>query len=230
MYGKQSRCSMASLPRSCSRSTSTYPLLPFLTTYDLPSMFPQLESISLSDCADELAFVPLLEPPKPKKPSPKMGSRYPSQHRKVENPFPLLKELAISDIAIWTSLQGAIEKCLKNGDKSLRKIRLPGGDIAKAMSPHLLRWFSAQGVELDPYEPGELPRSTPEFQDEFYDEESRLLFEIRMEGAKGSGLDDDDEDSDAEHWEIEWPTPEIERPKPSSVLGRILRRLQRRRG
>ena len=105
---------------------------------------------------------------------------------------------------------------------------MPEGDIAEAISPHPLRWFSAQGVELDPYEPGELPRSTPESQDEFYDEESRLLFEIRMEGAKGSGLDDDDEDSDAEHWEIEWPTPEIERPKPSSVLGRILRRLQRR--
>ena len=189
-----------SAPKLQSIRLHNTPLLPFLTKHSLPSMFPQLESISLSDCADESAFVPLLEPPKPKKPSSlKKASKYPPKHRKVENPFPHLKELAISDMAIWTSLQGAIEKRLKNGDKSLRKIRLPKGDVTEVMMPHLLRWFPAQGVELDPYELGKLPRSTPEFQDEFCDEENSLFFKISIEGSDWD--DDDDDDDDDEYWE-----------------------------
>ena len=125
----------------------TTPLLPFLTTHDLPSMFPKLESVLLSGCTDESAFVPLLEPPKPKRPSSlKKASKYSPKHRKVENPFPHLKQLAISDMTIWTSLQDAIEKRLKNGDKSLRKIQLPNVEATETIMPHLRRWLPAQGV------------------------------------------------------------------------------------
>ena len=159
------------------------PLLPFLATRDLPPMFPQLESVLLSDCADESAFVHLLEPPKPTKPSAsKNTSNYPPNDPKVENPFPHLRELTISDMTIWTSLQSAIEKRLKNGNESLRKIRLPKGRATETFMPHLRRWLPRLGVELVLYEHGELPRSTLEFQDEFCDEENRLFSEIIMEG------------------------------------------------
>ena len=175
------------------------PLLPLLATHDLPSMFPQLESILLSDCTDESAFVPLLEPPKPKKPSSlKKASKYPPKHRKVDNPLPRLKELTISDMTMWASLQGAIEKRLKNGDKSLRKIQLPKEEATEVIMPHLRQWLPAQGVELVLYEPGELPRSTPEFQDKFCDEENRLFFDISMEGSE---WDDDDDDDDYDYWQ-----------------------------
>jgi len=146
------------------------PLLPFLATHSLPSMFPQLESVLLSGCVDESAFVPLLE-----------------------NTFPHLKELTISDMTIWTSLQAAIEKRLKNGKKPLRKIQLPKGDATETIMPHLRRWLPAQGIKLVLYEPGELPRSTPEFQDESCDEEDHLFFETTM---RGIGLGEDDEYGD----------------------------------
>jgi len=176
------------------------PLLPLLTTHNLPSMFPQLESALLSGCADESAFVSLLEPPKPKKPSSlKKASKYPQKHRKVENPFLNLKELTISDMTIWTSLQAAIEKRLKNGDKTLRKIQLPKGDATETIMPHLRRWLPAQGIELALYEPEDLPRSTPEFQDEPCDEENSLFFELSMGGDEWD--DEDDEDDDDYYWD-----------------------------
>jgi len=93
----------------------------------------------------------------------------------VENPFPRLKELTISDMTIWTSLQAVIEKRLKNGDKSLRKIQLPKGTMANAIVPRLRRWLPAHGIEVVSYYPEELPKSTPEFQDKLYDEENDLF-------------------------------------------------------
>ena len=154
------------------------PLLPFLATHNLPSMFPRLESVSLSDCTDESAFVSLLEPTKPS-PSKKPSKQAP-EYRKAENPFPHLKQLTISDVAIWTSLQGAIEKRLKNGGESLRKIQLPEGVATGTILPHLRRWLPPLGIELILYERGELPMSTPEFQDEFCEEEELLFSETSM--------------------------------------------------
>ena len=178
------------------------PLLPLLTLHNLPSMFPLLESVLLSGCADESAFIPLLEPPEPNKPvSLKKASKYPQNHRKVENPFPHLKELTVSDMTNWTSLQAAIEKRVKNGDKSLRKVQLPKGEATKTIMPHLRRWLPAQGIELVLYEPGELPRSTPEFQDKFCDDEDGLFQEISGEGSEWDDDDDeDDEDDDYDYW------------------------------
>jgi len=147
------------------------PLLPLLATHNLPSMFPQLESVLLSSCTDESAFVPLLA-----------------------DTFSHLKELTISDMTIWTSLQAAIEKRFKNGDKSLRKIQLPKGDATVVITPHLRQWLPAQGIELVLYEPGELPRSTPEFQDEPFDEEDRLFLEITMRGSEWGDVEDYDFD------------------------------------
>ena len=169
-----------SAPKLRSIQLHKIPLLPCLATHNLPSMFPQLKSVLLSGCADELAFVPLLE-----------------------NQFPHLGELMISDMTIWTSLQAAIEKRLKNGEKSLRKIRLPKGDATEAIIPHLRRWLPAQGIELVLYEPEELPWSTPEFQDGPCDEENSLFSWI---GVEGIGLGDDEyygEDYDDEYnfWE-----------------------------
>ena len=187
-----------SAPKLQSIQFQRTPLLPLLTKHNLPSMFPQLESVLLSGCADESAFVSLLDPPKPKKPSSlKKASKYPQKHRKVENPFPHLKELTISDMTIWTSLQAAIEKRLKNGDKSLRKIRLPRGDATETIMPHLRRWLPAQGIELALYDPEELPETAPEFQDEPCDEENALFFELSM---GGSGWDDDDDDDDDDYY------------------------------
>ena len=163
------------------RSMQLYvaPLLPILNAHDLPSIFPQLESITLSGCADESAFTQLLEPPKPNKPSSlKKASKYPPKQRKAQNPFPNLKELTVSDMTIWTSLQAAIEERLKNGDKTLRKIQLPKGEATETIMPHLRRWLPAQGIELALYEPGELAGSPPEFQDDFCDEETELFLGI----------------------------------------------------
>ena len=175
------------------------PLLPILTVHNFPSMFPQLESIALSDCTDESAFALLLEPPKPKKPSSlQKASKYPPKHRKVQNPFPNLKELRISDMTIWTSVQATIEKRLKNGDKSLKKIQLPNEEATTTIMPHLRRWLPAQGIELVLYEPGESSTSPPEFQDDFCDEEARLFVGI-MERDEWEKYDDDDDDY--EYWE-----------------------------
>jgi len=166
------------------------PLLPILNAHDFPSIFPQLESITLSGCTDELAFARLLEPFEPKKPTSSQDAL------KVQNPFPNLKEFTISDMRIWTSLQTAIEKRLENGDKSLRKIRLPkvgatdvvmsslrkfelpGIDTTKVVMLYPRRWLPAQGIELVLYESGRVPISTPEFQDDFCDDETRLLLEM----------------------------------------------------
>ena len=116
------------------------PLLPLLTSHNLPSMFPQLELVAFIDCIDESAFAPLLEPRQPGEPS-----SCPPKDRKVENPFPKLKELTVSDKENWASLQAVIEKRLKNGD------RLPKQDI-----------------ELVLYESGEWSAFAPlEIQDDF---------------------------------------------------------------
>ena len=160
-------------------------LLPILNAHDLPSIFPQLESITLSGCTDESAFAQLLEPPKPNKPpSLKKASKYPPKQRKAQNPFPNLKELTISDMTIWTSLQAAIEKRLKNGDKSLRKIRLPKGEATEAIMPHLRRWLPARGIQLVLYEPGKLGGFPPEFQDDFCDEETELFLGIARQNER----------------------------------------------
>ena len=152
------------------------PLLLLLTTHNLPSMFPKLESVLFSDCTGELALVPLLEPPKPKKPSSlKKASKHPPKVRKVENPLPHLKELAISDMKIWASLQAVIERRLQNGNKSLRKIQLPRGAATRIVVSRLHQWLPAHGIEFISYYPEELPKSTPEFLDKFCDEDYDLF-------------------------------------------------------
>lgn len=165
------------------------PLLPILTIHHFPSMFPQLESITLSGCTDESSFAHLLGQPKPKTPS--------SLQKASKYPFPNLKELTISDMTIWTSLQAAIEKRLNNGEKSLRRIRLPKEETTGGILSHLRRWLPTQGIELVLYERGELSMSTPEFQDDFCEEEANLFLEI-MERFEWEGYDEDD---DYEYWD-----------------------------
>ena len=173
------------------------PLLPLLALHDLPSMFPQLESVMFADCTDESAFIDLLEPPRPEKTSSlQKTAKYPPNHRNVGGPFPSLKELAISDLGNWTSLQAAIEKRLKDGDKSLRMIHLPKGEETEPITRHLTRWLPKQGIEFALYEPKQLCMSTPPgFQDDFCNEESRLFHEM-MDGTDW----DDEEDGDYEEY------------------------------
>lgn len=155
------------------------PLLPTLEVHNFPSMFPHLNSFTLSGCTDESAFALLLEPPEPKKPSSlQKASKYPPKHRKVQNPFPSLKELTVSDTTSWTTFQAAIEKRLKNGDKTLRKIQLPEAETAAVILSHLRRWLPAHGIELALYEPGELPVAALEFQDDFCNDETDLFLAI----------------------------------------------------
>ena len=150
-------------------------LRPILDAHHLPSIFPQLESVTSFCCTGESALVLLLEPPEPKPSSSRKAPKY----REVQNPFPNLKELTMSDTTIWTSLQAAIEKRLENGDKSLGKIRLPRvGATAKVIMLGLRQWLLAYGIELVLYEPGGVSISTPEFQDDFFDEETGLFLEI----------------------------------------------------
>ena len=158
------------------------PLLPLLTSHNLPSIFPQLESVVLLDCIDESAFAPLLELPQPMEPSSlQKAPKYPPKHRKVENPFPKLEELVISDVKNWTSLQAAIEKRLKNGDSSLRKIQMPKEEVPETIVQHLTRWLPKQGIELILYK-REFPiLAPPEFQDDFSNEEFRLFSDIMDE-------------------------------------------------
>ena len=179
------------------------PMLPLLAAHNLPSMFPQLESVLLSGCVDESAFLSLLEPPKPKKPSSlKQASKDPQKHRNVENPFPHLKDLTISDMTIWTSFLTAIVKRLTNGDKTLRKIQLPKGGAIESIVQRLREWPHVQGIEFVLYEPGGLPRSTPEFQDKPCDEEYHLFFETTMrEFEFGDEEDYEDYGEDYEDYE-----------------------------
>ena len=191
------------------------PLLPLLDSHDLPSMFPQLESIVCYFCTEESAIVPLLLPPTPKKPSSlQKASKYQPKRREVANPFPNLKELAISDMTVWTSVQAAIEKRLKNGDKSLRKIHLPKGDMPESIMSHLTRWLPKQGIELVQYESQDFPMtSIPDFHDEFFQEEV-FLFGI-VQGGDWEDDDDDDYDDDEEdfdYWEerlMDYPDYEL---------------------
>ena len=174
------------------------PLLPLLTSHDIPSMFPQLESVAFLKCIDESAFTRLLEPPQPKKPSSsKKASKYPQKHGKVENPLPKLKELTISDMMNWTSFQGVIEKRLKNGDKSLRKVQLPRGDVPDTIKRHITQWLPKQGIELVLYEFGEFHmHAPPEFQDDFTNEEFRLFSVTVAESDWDDGEDPHDYDYD----------------------------------
>ena len=114
------------------------PLIPLLTSYDFPLMFPQLESVMLIRCTDGAAFIRLLEPP-----SSKNELKYLLDPQRVDNPFPKLEELVIWDMTSWALLRGVVEKRLKNGDKSLRKICLPGwGDPSvDASMPHAAEWL-----------------------------------------------------------------------------------------
>ena len=179
------------------------PLQPVLASHYLPSIFPQLESVVLFGCSDQSAFVDLLEPPKPKNPSSlQQASKHPPNHRKVENPFPSLKELTISDVRIWTSLQATIKNRLKNGDKSLRKIWLPKGELTKTVLD-LHQWLTAQGIELVLYKPEELSTSAPVFQDYFCDKEKSIFLEVMDESdwEADNGYEDWEEDDNCEGWE-----------------------------
>ena len=173
------------------------PLLPTLQVHDFPSMFPHLNSITLSGCTDESTFASLLEPPKQKKPpSLQKASRHPPKQQKIQNPFPSLRELTVSDATSWTSFQAAIENRLKNGDKSLRKIQLPVETSGVILS-HLRRWLPAQGIELALYEREELLVFAPEFQDDFCDEETNLFHGIMEQNE----LERYEEDYEDEYWE-----------------------------
>ena len=177
-----------SAPKLQSLQFRKTPLLPLLASHNLPSMFPQLESVMFADCTNESAFIDLLEPPQPK-------------DRKVENPFPKLKELAISAMANWTSLQAAIEKRLKNDDKSLQVIHLPKEDVTGPITRHLTHWLPKQGIELVLYEPRQLQMPTPlGFQDDFCIEES-LLFAEMIDGSDWDDEEDDDYEEDHEDFE-----------------------------
>ena len=202
------------------------PLLPLLTLHHLPSMFPQLESAMFEGCNDISAFIDLLKPPQPKRPSSlQKAAKYPPKHRKVENPFPKLKELAIPDMENWASLQAAIEKRRKNGDKSLRTIHLPKKDVTEGTMRHLTRWLPKQGIELVLYEPGDLVMTTPpEFRDDFCNVESCLFDEI-MDDSELDYEEDDDVDyedyADFEDYDY-WQGRLMDRPDyelPNDYLG-----------
>ena len=161
------------------------------------------------DCTDESAFAPLLEPPQPKKPSSlQKASKYPPKRKKVENPLPQLKEIAISDMVNWTDFQAAVEKRFKNGNRSLHKIRLPKGHIPDVIMRHLTQWLPKQGVELVLYQSGELSMLTPpEFQDDFCNKEHHLFSDI-VEASEWDdeeyddyGFDYDEAYEDFDYWE-----------------------------
>ena len=151
-------------------------LLPLIALHHLPSLFPQLESAMFEDCNHELAFIGLLRPPQP--PFLQKAAKYPPKDRKVEVPFPKLKELAISDIGNWPYLWAAIECRRENGDNSLRTVHLPNGGMTGGIMRHLTQWLPKQGIKFVLYEPGELMCTPPEFQDDFCNEEVRLFREI----------------------------------------------------
>ena len=166
-------------PKLQSIRFSDTPLRPLLNLNHLPSMFPQLKSVVFKGCGDESAFINFLEPPK---------------DQEAENPFPKLEELAISNLADWTSLQAAIEKRLENGDQSLRMIHLPKGDETGPIMGQLTNWLPKQGIEPVLYEPRQLRMPTPpEFQDDFFDEESHLFAMIRERlEDEMEGIEEDD--------------------------------------
>lgn len=171
------------------------------TSHDLPSAFPQLESVMFTDCVHESAFFSLLEPYKLKQPS-SFGRRSgcPPTHGDVEVPFQKLRELVLSDTTDWTSLQAAIEKRLKNGNKSLRKIWLPEKGTVETIMRHVIKWLPKQGIEHTLYGPSESPLlGPPEFQDEFCVKETSVFNEIMERSiAELCDLDDDD---DYDYWE-----------------------------
>ena len=148
-------------------------LRPLLARHDLPSIFPQLESVVLVNCTDESAFIRLLEPHKPEEPpSLEKGS----EHRlKTKNPFSELKELAISDTQNWTSLQAVIERRLENGDKSLKKILLPRKRkfVSDPDTPvqHPTQWLPERGIEFAQYKVGNALKTVmtvpPEIRNDF---------------------------------------------------------------
>lgn len=161
------------------------PLQPLLKLHNLPLMFPQLESAMFFNCPDESAFADLLGQSQPKRPSSlQTAAKYPPKHRKVESPFPHLKELAISDMANWTSFQAAVEGRLKNGEKSLRTIHLPKENITGPVMWHVTQWLPKQGIKLALYESGKPPIPTPpEFRDDPCNEEFST-FSVMMEESE----------------------------------------------
>lgn len=181
------------------------PLLPLLASHDLPSMSPQLESVMFAACTDESAFIDLLKPTQPKEPSSlQKAANYPPKHRKVENPFPKLEELTISNLLDWTSLQAVIEKHLENGGGSLQMIHLPKEGVTEPIMRHLIHWLPKQGIELILYEPRWLHVSTPPaFQDDFYADESRLfdvMDEIDLDEVGDHGCNEYEGYEGVEYW------------------------------
>ena len=168
-------------------------LLPLVTLHDLPSMFPQLESAMFEGCFDESAFIDLLKPPL--LPPLQKAAEHPPKHHSVENPFPKLKELAISDVDNLTSLQAVIESRRKNGDKSLRTVHLPKKSATEGIIRDPTHWLPKQGIELVLYKSWRLRTPAPlVFQDDFCNEDSRLFNEIMDEDEwdDGGGSDFDD--------------------------------------
>jgi hypothetical protein len=77
------------------------------------------------------------------------------------------------------------------------KIQLPKERRQKPLCRIFVDGFPAQGIELVLYEFGELPASTPEFQDDFCDEETDLFLEI----VELNELERYEEDYISDYWE-----------------------------
>ena len=175
------------------------PLDPLLTSHNVPSMFPQLESVAFINCVGESALVTLLEPPQLKKPSSLPEG---SKRRKVDNPLPMLKEITVSDMRNWTTLQVAIEKRLKNS-KSLRKILLPKKEVPDTILRHLTQWLPKQGIELHLYETDASQLlAPPEFEDDLFNRDYHFFSDIMAEMEWDDDEDDGYfDDGDPEYWE-----------------------------
>ena len=97
-------------PQLRSLTLCRVPLLPLLTLRDLPSMFPQLESVVFARCDDVSASIPLLLAPEQNEPCSLQGG---SKHPPKPYPFPKLKELTVVMDLEWPnclpSLQAAMQ-------------------------------------------------------------------------------------------------------------------------
>jgi hypothetical protein len=137
------------------------PLLPLLTSHHLPSMFPQLESVSIIDCFDEPAFIFLLELQKPLSLQEPDESKPPQKHY----PFPELKKLTMSTPVTKHPISPEAVISLK------ATIQCADLDTPSFIQ-HLTQLLRQRGIELILSKSQKWPISgvPPEFQDEFLDE------------------------------------------------------------
>lgn len=156
------------------------PLLPLITRHNLPSKFPQLESVAVVDCTDESALISLLVPPEQEGP----GSEYwPKRHR-----FPKLNEvtMSMSDQTDLAPLQAAVNWS-ERADRDTCNF-----------TDYLTRRFSEWGIKFIPDKCLDLEIPAPaEFQDEFHDRDYEF-FDVIARSACESVLADDESDPSPE--------------------------------